>query len=159
MKRKRRPHTRPNRKPLDPDVRFEKWVREGKLQKRADGCWLWLGATMSNGYGQVAMSMGSGNTKRHFSIHRWVYEFLVGPIPEGLDLDHLCRVRNCANPEHLEPVTRSENLFRAYDDACTRGHVRTPENTYVNPRTGTRTCRTCQRAWRRRQRYIAREAS
>lgn len=154
MTRKHRPHTRPNRKTLTPEARFEKWLREGKLQKPADGCWLWSGST-ANGYGRAAMSTGSNSPNHHFAVHRWVYEFLVGPIPDGLDLDHLCRVRNCANPDHLEPVTRSENLFRAHDDACAKGHTRTIENTYVNPRTGTRSCRTCLHAWRR-ERYLAR---
>lgn len=66
------------------------------------GCWLWTGSQDGKGYGKT----GRGR------IHRIVYEELVGPIPDGLQLDHLCRVRNCVNPAHLEPVTGRENVRR-----------------------------------------------
>lgn len=69
-------------------------------------CWIWTGAKQPEGYGRTWV-----NGKK-ISTHRAVYELLVGPIPEGLDLDHLCRNRACCNPKHLEPVTRSENLRR-----------------------------------------------
>jgi hypothetical protein len=68
----------------------------------SNGCWLWLGAISKNGYGSV----------NGMSAHRMMYILKVGPVPEGLDLDHLCRVRRCVNPEHLDPVTRKENLNR-----------------------------------------------
>lgn len=70
-------------------------------------CWLWLAATNQNGYGTFS------HESRPCKAHRFAYELLVGPIPEGLVLDHLCRVRNCVNPSHLEPVTQVENLRRA----------------------------------------------
>ena len=66
-------------------------------------CWLWTGPKYHNGYGQA----------RGGRVHRLMYEALVGPIPDGLELDHLCRIRECVNPEHLEPVTRAENARRA----------------------------------------------
>lgn len=72
-----------------------------------DGCWLYAGAIEHNGYGAI---MVDGRKKR--KAHRVVYEALVGPIPAGLDLDHLCRARNCVRPAHMEPVTRSQNLRR-----------------------------------------------
>jgi hypothetical protein len=73
------------------------------------GCWIFTGALSTSGYGRVgrgARAEGLAQT------HRVTYEHLVGPIPEGLDIDHLCRVRACCNPAHLEPVTRRENCLR-----------------------------------------------
>lgn len=72
-----------------------------------DDCWLWLGSTNgSNGYGRL------GRRPTWHLAHRYAYEQAVGPIPEGLVLDHLCSVRLCCNPAHLEPVTQAENLAR-----------------------------------------------
>ena len=70
-------------------------------------CWLWTGFINPKGYG----IFGFGNN-RSGGAHRWSYEYFVGPIPEGLQIDHLCRVRNCANPEHIEPVTPHINALR-----------------------------------------------
>lgn len=72
---------------------------------KTDTCWLWTAAT-EKGYGLYR------HDGRLSKAHRVVYELLVGPVPTGLDLDHLCRVRNCVNPAHLEPVTRAVNLRR-----------------------------------------------
>lgn len=73
------------------------------------GCWLWLASLRANGYGQVGRGgRGSGMEL----AHRAAYNLYVGPIPDGLVLDHLCRVRACVNPAHLEPVTNTENLRR-----------------------------------------------
>lgn len=71
------------------------------------GCWNWTGRVRSNGYGSVDLPDG-----RQRAAHRAMYEELRGPVPDHLDLDHLCRNRLCGNPDHLEPVTRSENLRR-----------------------------------------------
>lgn len=106
-------------------------------------CWLWQRSKLTAGYGQVG---------RGIPAHRVVYEELVGPIPEGLQLDHLCRVRACVNPGHLEPVTRRENLLRGESPAakharkthCPKGHPFEGENLYVDPR-GQRGCKTCRR--------------
>jgi hypothetical protein len=85
--------------------------------------------------------------------HRVAYEALVGPIPQGLCIDHLCRNRACVNPDHLEPVTNRVNILRgetimaanAAKTHCVRGHEYTPENTLINAKTGTRRCAACNR--------------
>lgn len=116
------------------------------------GCWLFTGARAS-GYGRIGMGGHSGGVA---PAHRVVYEALVGPIPEGLDLDHLCRVRHCVNPEHLEPVTRRENLMRgetipsqhAAKTHCVNGHLLEAENVRLT-KEGARRCKSCERIWRR----------
>lgn len=78
-----------------------------KIEPQPDGCWLWTASCGRGGYGQV----WHGGTMAR--AHRVVYLLVTGsPIPDGLELDHLCRVRHCVNPEHLEPVTRQENQRR-----------------------------------------------
>jgi hypothetical protein len=96
--------------------------------------------------------------------HRWSYEALVGPIPPGLEIDHLCRVRNCVNPSHLEPVTKAVNILRgesmsarhARQTHCKSGHPFDAENTRMTT-DGQRRCRTCDRQYgiARRQRRRA----
>lgn len=73
-----------------------------------DGCWLWLGFTDEYGYGRIR------SVDRNHPVHRIAYTLIVGPTPDGLELDHLCRVRNCWRPDHLEPVTHAENVRRAW---------------------------------------------
>ena len=75
-----------------------------------DGCWEWEGSKTRDGYGQI--EDGRRSDRHNLRAHRVVYEGLRGPIPEGLDLDHLCRNRGCVRPDHLKPVTRSENCRR-----------------------------------------------
>lgn len=85
---------------------------------------------------------------RQLPAHRLVYELLVGPIPDGLTLDHLCYNPGCVEPRHLEPVTATENSRRqrsASKTECSRGHGYTPENTYIRPANGQRDCRQCIR--------------
>ncbi len=110
------------------------------------GCWVWQRSKIPAGYGKISVN------GRDLLAHRVAYEAFVGPIPDGLELDHLCRVRACCNPAHLEPVTRAENHRRALpfrtgyvpfnaSETCPRGHSRA-ENTYVAP-SGHRKCRPC----------------
>lgn len=126
----------------------------------ADGCWEWQ-ASLRTGYGVIA---GEGIGGKKQMAHRAIYELLVGPIPEGLDLDHLCRNRKCVRPSHLEPVTRQENLRRsplvgknsppsATADHCRRGHLYTEDNTYIRLDNGFRQCKACGK-----ERRVARAA-
>jgi len=101
-------------------------------------CWEWC--LHLNAYGYA----GKGGP-----ASRVIYRELVGPIPEGLDLDHLCRNRSCVNPGHLEPVTHRENMRRARKTHCRQGHPFDDENTRITP-TGERRCRACHRAQVRR---------
>lgn len=122
-----------------------------------DACWPWIAAVDSCGYGRVKVA------QRDLKAHRVAYEFAVGPIPDGLTIDHLCRNKPCVNPAHLEPVTWRENLHRAGrmgdETHCLNGHEFTPENTRIrHGRDGrtSRRCRVCTRRWNRetRQRRV-----
>lgn len=120
-----------------------------------DGCWPFTGAKNNTGYGVFGID---GNLTT--GAHRYAYELLVGPIPEGLHLDHLCRVRHCVNPDHLEAVTQTENNRRAaaLKTHCPQGHPYEGNNLYVSPR-GDRMCRECMRsrtrAWRAERKAVA----
>lgn len=104
------------------------------------------------GSGYAIFGAGRGTPKRNQPAHRWAYENLVGPIPEGLVIDHLCRNKRCVNPDHLEAVTQQENVVRDYRargigrDAnhCVNGHERNENNTYFGA-TGRIYCRQCER--------------
>lgn len=118
---------------------------------KTGSCWLWTAGLDNHGYGAFNARTNQGR-RRTKKAHRWSYEHHVGPIPDGLDLDHLCRVRSCVNPDHLEPVTRGENIRRGdlSDNNgrnawthCPRGHPYDAANTYVCPQ-GTRNCRACR---------------
>lgn len=120
-----------------------------------DGCILWQGSLDAKGYGNVI------SARLHLgSAHRLIYEGLVGPIPDGLVLDHLCRVPRCVNPEHLEPVTPRENTLRGVSGSainatkieCIRGHSLVDEAN-VYRRKGGRYCRACNREAQRQSTY------
>ncbi|MCZ4602978.1 HNH endonuclease signature motif containing protein [Streptomyces sp. Lzd4kr] len=119
------------------------------MTDRTGECWLWTGRLNRDGYAELKLA------GRRQMAHRVAYETHVGAIPEGLQLDHLCRVRHCVNPAHLEPVTIAENVRRsapAQKSACVNGHEYTPDNTYERPDSsqGRRDCRTCIRERSRR---------
>lgn len=111
------------------------------------GCWEWQGSRNWDGYGHARHEGKLSLT------HRLTYTFAVGPIPDGLTIDHLCRVRACCNPAHLEPVDRRTNVLRgdtfqakhAAQTHCLRGHEFTPANTFIEA-SGSRRCIACRRA-------------
>lgn len=133
------------------------------------GCWEWVGAVNpATGYGQT------WENGVCLTPHRMMYQRTKGAIPEGLEIDHLCRNRLCCNPDHLEAVTARVNIARSNapnaivgrTGLCKRGHEFTPENTYTRPNGG-RLCRLCQRRpelrprineLQRERRRLAREA-
>lgn len=125
-----------------------------KLNKNKNGCWVFK-KTLSTGYGYFYAGC------LHLA-HRFAYELFVGSIPKGLQIDHLCRNRACANPSHLEVVTNRENALRGrpFHDApmlaqrnaikthCPKGHIYNADNTYIyKTRNGVsiRECRTCHK--------------
>lgn len=77
------------------------------------GCWIWTAGVGNHGYGRLRKRVGDNTIE--ILAHRYSYERFVGPIPDGLTIDHLCRVRRCVNPMHLEPVTRAENTLREWE--------------------------------------------
>jgi hypothetical protein len=126
--------------PGSPVERFEAYT------ERVGACRLWTGRLNRSGYGVTTVS------GRSVLAHRWSYEHFVGPIPEGVEPDHLCRNRACVEPIHLELVTHRENVLRgksvfaehARKTHCSQGHEFTPENTYRRGANG-RGCRECNR--------------
>ena len=110
-------------------------------------CWIWEAARTDNGqYGRFY------DGHRMAYVHRWAWESVQGPIPEGLHIDHLCRVTLCVNPAHLEPVTQAENNRRASRliTHCLQGHPYDEKNTYTRPQGGRR-CRECDRLREKRR--------
>jgi hypothetical protein len=101
------------------------------------GCWVWTGYKYGNGYSAISWR------GKQVLGHRLAYEELVGPIPAGLVIDHLCCVKACINPQHLEPVTSGENTRRAMRSHCVNGHEFDAENTWLHR--GKRYCRKCRR--------------
>ena len=119
-------------------------------------CWVWIAPIHRSGYAYIQSADGR---RANLRAHRVSYEMANGPIPTGLDIDHLCRVRHCVNPAHLEPVTHRENqrrsplirdaLWHGARTHCVNGHLYDEENTaYTN---GYRRCRACSRESNRRQ--------
>ena len=135
-----------------PTIEETFWER---VAKQEDGCWLWLGALNECGYGLL----------RRRTAHRFAYELMVGPIPSGLVIDHLCNVRSCVNPHHMECVTPSENSLRAWRRGgfahvvldrlgaakrakthCPNGHPYFGENLVFDPQSRARRCKICETA-------------
>jgi len=139
------------------------WSFDRRFMRRivinSSGCWIWTGAKMRNGYGHLAVD------GKKYAAHRYSYIQLKGAVPKNLDLDHLCRVRECANPDHLEPVTRSENLRRGLKRGehnrakthCPNLHPYSGDNLYLHP-SGRRCCRKCAANLARKIRLVKRES-
>ena len=112
-------------------------------------CWVWAASLDREGYGLFWFG-------RNVLAHRFAYVAVKGPIPEELEVDHLCRNRACENPQHMEPVTRQVNVLRgisfsavnAVKTQCLRGHLFDERNTRIGT-LGSRFCRECQREYRR----------
>ncbi len=122
-------------------------------------CWEWLGyVNPDNEYGQFSMG------QEHFLVHRVSYTHIIGPIPDGLVLDHLCRFRRCANPWHAEPITNKENILRgegpsarqARQTHCEKGHPLEGDNLKITP-SGKRRCRECIRIHKRSPEELERQ--
>lgn len=133
-----------------------------KIKVNDSGCWEWLGYISQKGYGQLSCNC------RGIAAHTFSYELFIGPVPMGLELDHLCNVKHCVNPVHLEPVTQAENMRRAGGYAllaqkggrargvqlkakthCPQGHPYDAVNTYINK--GARNCRICPQLARKKK--------
>lgn len=130
--------------PPRPTTEERFWAKVNKTET----CWLWTAQIDADGYGHFRWDGKRG------AAHRFAYEYFIGPIPNGLQLDHLCRTRACVNPAHLEPVTCRENLLRgatfqsanALKTHCQQGHPFDDENTYITAN-GSRACKACRRRW------------
>lgn len=126
-----------------------------RIMEVPTGCWEWLGTRGNKGH-----SVLSVNSKTE-SPHRIIYSLLVGPIPSGLHLDHLCRNTSCVNPTHLEAVTPKINVLRgdgltakqARQTHCLRNHPLEGENLYVTP-DGRRQCRECAKLRQKRYNHV-----
>lgn len=125
-------------------------------RRHPEGCWQWIGKSHYSGYGNVYIQ------GRIYTTHRVMFELYYGPIPDGLDLDHICRNRICCNPEHLEPVSRRVNSLRgvgataahAKANHCPHGHPYEGNNLVILSHGG-RDCRQCIN--RRSREYSARK--
>jgi hypothetical protein len=138
-------------------VRFDPVARFWRLVEKTDSCWLWVGAKRK-GYGKfIVRSSKKPRMDLEVFAHRFSYELKFGMVPQGMDLDHLCRVHNCVNPDHLEVVTRRTNILRGVSPAainhkkthCIHGHEFSGNNLWMR-KDGTRQCRTCKRESQKR---------
>ncbi len=153
----------------DPVERFLEKFDIGEIPEGFDSpCFVWVGTYGRYGYKPTASYGHFWDGEGHPSVHRYAYKTFVGPIPDNLDLDHLCRNRRCCNPDHLEPVSRSENLKRGNNPIilkklakeraerthCRKGHRWTPENIYIDKKNNSRRCKTCRLEWEKARKSL-----
>lgn len=136
--------TKPGRKPIASEIRFEKFI----AYEPNTGCWLWLGARS-----------GGNNGKNEYGIfdseyaHRFSYKLYKGNIPEKFQIDHLCKNKLCVNPDHLEAVTHKVNTLRAGSVSainsrkthCHKGHIFDEKNTWLEYKNGKKIARHCRK--------------
>lgn len=133
-----------------------------KVRIDPDGCHRWIGCITAKGYGKFRVGSTADGSRRTVQAHRWHWEQVKGPIPDGLEPDHLCRHRECVRLEHLEPVTKSVNRRRGWSMPqrayCSKGHAMSGHNVIVR-KDGKRNCRTCKNAavslWKKNKRKSA----
>jgi hypothetical protein len=134
---------------------FAERYNEFAFPEPNSGCFIWMGYVHPCGYGMTLVRNADGSLTRY--AHKAAYEYFVGPVPPGLEIDHLCRVRCCVNPDHLEPVTHSENVRRGVGPMlnvirgrlkthCKRGHLLSGANVYIKNGKH-RICKTCKKIW------------
>ena len=146
---------------------WEKVDKDGLVPEHRPGlgpCWIWLGS-FRGGYGRFFIRMDPGRKTVKEDAHRVSYELSVGPIPEGRELDHLCRNRGCCNFNHVEPVTRGVNVKRGWEAGrkpparitrCKQfGHPLTGRNLIFEKKTGYRRCRKCRLSYNREKRKVS----
>lgn len=135
-------------------------LQDKVMPEPMSGCWIWIGSIDGNGYGQIQ----TRNRRYPRAAHRYTYQTLMGEIPHGLQIDHLCRNRQCVNPAHLEPVTFLENVrrgdagkYQSRRTHCPHGHEYSGDNLVISKGKNGRTHRQCyecmRRVWRRIQNY------
>lgn len=134
--------------PINSRSTFSRFIEKVSPEPNS-GCWLWVGSAQPSGHG----TFWNGRKKEY--AHRFSYKHFKGKIPKHLELDHLCRVTSCVNPDHLEAVTHKVNIHRspihnANKTHCKCGHVLSGNNLGHNPTTGQRICINCRRASQRR---------
>lgn len=119
--------------------RYMQHLLKSKIIIDKAGCWIWQGYISKSGYGQISIK------KKSYKAHRLSYQEFKGSIPAGLEIDHLCRVRNCINPGHLEAVTKKENILRGTSFAATNAKKATCPlgHTYDHKTVSGRVCSTC----------------
>lgn len=150
------------------DLTYESYIAARVEKIPESGCWIWSRRIDVSGYGEILLK------NKYWKAHRVSYHYYVGPIPEGMEIDHLCRVRCCVNPYHLEAVTGKENRRRGRGNGgilstpvthCRYGHALTPDNIYYHKRARSiggnpwRQCRVCKRAQQRSLYWKAKEAA
>lgn len=149
---------------IDPILNLQERIKANSLVD-GNGCWLWQKRLQNSGYGQMTIGSWTDGSRKNTIAHRVSYEAFFGKIPEGLQIDHLCNVRSCVNPKHLEAVTPKDNVHRSNamfkrqmaKTHCPHGHEYKEGNMYVYPSGHggiTRNCKTCMKQ-RTRDRYAA----